>query len=79
MCELRTARGGVDRHRHRADPAAAEVDLQQFLSVAAYHRDVVATLDAGRVQRAADARGHFQRVRKTPDLAANLDQPPVAV
>ena len=79
MRELRTTRGGVDGHRHRADPAAAEIDLQQLLPVAAHHRDVVAALNAGRMQRAAEARGHFQSLRETPGLPIDLDKSPVAV
>ena len=79
MRELRTARRGVDRHRDRADPAAAEIDLQQFRPVAAHHRDVVAALDAGGTQRAAEACRHVQCIRETPGLAADVDQSPVAV
>ena len=67
--------GTVDR----ADPAAAEKHLQQLPPIAAHHGDVIPALDTGRVQRAAEARGHFQSLRETPGLTADLDQSPVAV
>ena len=48
VADLRPHRRGVDRHRDRADPAAAEDDLEQLGAVAAHHRDAVAAADARR-------------------------------
>ena len=79
MRKLGTARGGVDWHRHRADPAAAEVHLEEFGTVAADDRDTVAALDAGGCQGAAEAGGGVEGLREAPGLVADFDQAAVAV
>ena len=57
VLDLRRHRGGVDRHRDGADPAAAEEDLEQLDPVAAHHATRSPRVDAGpRAARPRSAR-----------------------
>ena len=74
VLKLRPARRDVDRHRDRAEPGAAEHDLEKLDAVGADDRDAVALLDAGRVQRAGEARRGVAGVRVGPGRLAGADQ-----
>ena len=74
VLELMPARGGVDRHRHGADPGAAEEGAEEFEPVGADERDAVTALDAGRAQSGAEARGLVARLRVGPALPTGGDE-----
>ena len=76
VLDLRPHRGGVDRHAHGADPAAAEECFQQLGAVRAHQRDAVAALDAGGTQRAGAPRRDLGRVAVRPARARNRAQRP---
>jgi hypothetical protein len=78
VVDLRPHGCGVDRHRHRADPAAGEEGLELLDAVRAHQRDAVAARDARGAQRARAARHRFERIAVAPGAAGNVEQRPVA-
>ena len=76
--QLRTARRGVDRHRDRADPRAAEKGLHELGAVRAKQRDAVSGADAGVEQGGAVTGSDLQRIAIAPARCAGDEQRPIA-
>ena len=66
IADLRSHRGGVDRDRDGADPAAAQNDLQHLQAIGAEDRDPVAGRNARRAQRRGTAGGDVARLAERP-------------
>jgi hypothetical protein len=79
VLERKAAGGGVERHRYRAGPGAAQDEAQQFGAITAEKRHPVARHDVGRAQDAGIAGGNVARPSIGPSLAAADEKQSVAV